>query len=186
MRQHGLLVQANPRLKATRMPSRSKPRPTAPQQWWGIDMIKVMVEPIGWVDVVIVRDWYTKKIVGHDAGLQAKSTHWRLALEQAVQRQFQAGGPRPGVVADERQWVSANVSRLHEDLCNAWNHAGAHELCQLERERRDRTAHADPTPLSGRAPWIGNAPGRRGSLVQHAIFAFGARVSDAVSGRIPT
>ena len=65
MRQHGLLVKANPRLKATRTPSRSKPRPTAPQQWWGIDMTKVLVEPIGWIYVVVVLDWYTKKIVGH-------------------------------------------------------------------------------------------------------------------------
>jgi len=47
MRQHGLLVKANPRLKATRTPGRSKPRPTAPNQWWGIDMTKVMVEPLG-------------------------------------------------------------------------------------------------------------------------------------------
>ncbi len=39
-------------------------------------MTKVMVEPIGWVYVVLVLDWYTKKIVGHDAGLQAKSAHW--------------------------------------------------------------------------------------------------------------
>lgn len=91
MRAHALLVKPNHRLKATRTPSRSKPRPTAPQQWWGIDMTKVMVQPLGWVYVVIVLDWYTKKIVGHYAGLQAKSTHWLLALEQAVQRQFRQG-----------------------------------------------------------------------------------------------
>lgn len=72
LRQQGLLVKANPQLKATRAPSRSKPRPTAPQQWWGIDMTKVMVEPFGWMYVVLVLDWYTKKIVGHYAGLQAK------------------------------------------------------------------------------------------------------------------
>jgi len=30
-------------------------------------------------------DWYTKKIVGHYAGLQPKSAHWLLALDQAVQ-----------------------------------------------------------------------------------------------------
>ena len=91
LRQHGLLVKATPRLKATRTPGRSKPRPTVPNQWWGIDMTKVMVEPLGWVYVVIVLDWYTKKIIGHYAGLQAQSTHWLLALEQAVQRQFPAG-----------------------------------------------------------------------------------------------
>lgn len=91
MRAHGLLVKATPRLKATRTPTRSNPRPTAPSQWWGIDMTKVLVDPIGWGYVVLVLDWYTKKIVGHYAGLQAKRAHWLLALDQAVQRQFPAG-----------------------------------------------------------------------------------------------
>ncbi len=97
MRPHGLLVKANPRLKATRTPSRSKPRPTAPQQWWGIDRTKVLVEPIGWIYVVVVLDWYTTKIVGHYAGLQAKSSHWLMALEQAVHHQFPAGGQGQGL-----------------------------------------------------------------------------------------
>lgn len=91
MRTSGLLVKPNVRLKATRTPSRSKPRPTAPHQWWGIDMTKVLVEPVGWVYLVLVLDWYTKKIVGHSAGLHAKTAHWLLALEQAVQRQFPEG-----------------------------------------------------------------------------------------------
>lgn len=91
MRTYGLLVKPNVRLKATRTPSRSKPRPTASHQWWGMDMTKVLVEPVGWVYLVLVLDWYTKKIVGHYAGLQAKTAHWLLALEQAVQRQFPEG-----------------------------------------------------------------------------------------------
>jgi putative transposase len=65
MREHNLLVQRNRKLKATRTPSRSKPRPTKPQEWWGIDMTKVMVEGFGWVYIVLVLDWYTKKIVGY-------------------------------------------------------------------------------------------------------------------------
>ncbi len=97
MRAHGLLVPGNPRLKATRTPMRSKPRPTAPNQWWGIDMTKVMVEPIGWVYVVIVLDWYTKKIVGHYAGLQAKTPQWLAALDAAVQRQCPRGSRGQGL-----------------------------------------------------------------------------------------
>lgn len=64
MREHNLLVKPNPKLKAKRTQSRSKPRPTKPHEWWGIDMTKVMVEDFGWVDIVLVLDWYTKKIVG--------------------------------------------------------------------------------------------------------------------------
>ncbi len=97
MREHRLLVQGNSRLKATRTPTRSKPRPTAPNQWWGIDMTKVMVEPLGWVYLVVVLDWYTKKIVGHSAGLQANTPHWLAALDRAVQRQFPQGSRAQGL-----------------------------------------------------------------------------------------
>jgi putative transposase len=97
MREHHLLVQSNRRLKASRTPTRSKPRPAVPNQWWGIDMTKVMVEPAGWVYLVIVLDWYTKKIVGHYTGLQATTSHWLAALDMAVQRQFPHGSRDHGL-----------------------------------------------------------------------------------------
>ncbi len=97
MREHGLVVKGNPRLKAMRTPTRNKPRPIAPNQWWGIDMTKVMVEPVGWMYLVVVLDWYTKKIVGHYAGLQANTQHWLAALDRAVQRQFPHGSRDHGL-----------------------------------------------------------------------------------------
>ena len=42
----------------------SKPRVKHPNEYWGIDMTKFMVESVGWVYLVVVLDWYTKKIVG--------------------------------------------------------------------------------------------------------------------------
>jgi transposase InsO family protein len=97
MKDHSLVVKDNPRLKARRTPTRNKPRPTAPNPWWGIAMTNVMVEPVGWVCLVLVLDWYTKKIVGHYVGLQAKTTHWLTALEMAVQRQFSQGSRDHGL-----------------------------------------------------------------------------------------
>lgn len=38
-------------------------------------MTKVLMEPVGWVYLVLVLDWYTKKIVGHYAGLQAFTSY---------------------------------------------------------------------------------------------------------------
>lgn len=64
MREHHLLVPPNLRLKAKRTPTGSKPKPTKPNEWWGIDMTKVMVAGFGWIYMVVVLDWYTKKIVG--------------------------------------------------------------------------------------------------------------------------
>ncbi|MFA9409238.1 MAG: IS3 family transposase, partial [Candidatus Dadabacteria bacterium] len=62
MRENNLTVKPNTRLIAKRVSERPKPRADKPNEWWGIDMTKVMTES-GWVYVVIVLDWYTKKIV---------------------------------------------------------------------------------------------------------------------------
>jgi putative transposase len=91
MREHHLLVQPNLKLKAKRTPGRSKPRPTKPHEWWGIDMTKVAVEGFGWLYIVLVLDWYTKKIVGYYAGIPCTARPWLAALDMAVNRQFPEG-----------------------------------------------------------------------------------------------
>lgn len=90
MREDNLLVKASMKIKASRV-IRPKPKPTRPNEWWGIDMTKVLTSDEGWVYIVIVKDWFTKKIVGHFSGVQSKSWHWLLALNQAVNRQFPNG-----------------------------------------------------------------------------------------------
>jgi putative transposase len=91
MREYTLLVPPNLRLKATRTATTRKPRPTHPNEWWGIDMTKICVESFGWVYVVVVLDWYTKKFVGYHIGLQATAADWLRAVDMAVNRQFPAG-----------------------------------------------------------------------------------------------
>jgi transposase InsO family protein len=91
MQEHDLLVKPDKRLKAVRTPGKSKPRPHLPNQWWGIDMTKVMVNGFGWMYIVVVLDWYTKKIVGYYAGMQCRSKHWLEAMDAAVNRQFPDG-----------------------------------------------------------------------------------------------
>jgi len=91
MRRYELLVKPNRRLRAIRTPQRSKPRPDWPNQWWGIDMTKVKVGSFGWMYIVLVLDWYTKKVVGYYAGVQCTSRHWQEALDMAVNNQFPEG-----------------------------------------------------------------------------------------------
>ena len=91
MREHRLLVVPKQRLKATRTPQGRKPKPTLPNQWWGIDMTKVPVGGFGWIYIVVGLDWYTKTIVGHYAGMQCTAHHWLAALDMAVSRQFPHG-----------------------------------------------------------------------------------------------
>jgi transposase InsO family protein len=91
LREQQLLVTPNLRLKAKRTPTGSQPRPTQPNEWWGIDMTKVLVEGFGWVYIVIVLDWYTKKIVGFYTGTPCTARHWLMALDMAVQGQCPDG-----------------------------------------------------------------------------------------------
>ena len=56
MCEHHWLVAGNPRLRANRTPTRSKPKPHQPNQWWGIDMTKVLIETEGWLYIVLVLD----------------------------------------------------------------------------------------------------------------------------------
>jgi transposase InsO family protein len=102
MQKHSLLVKPNQRLKANRTPTRSKPRPDRPNQWWGIDMTKVMVDGFGWMYIVVVLDWYTKKIAGYYVGMECKSRHWLEALYMAVNTQFPDGLPEnpPHLMSD--------------------------------------------------------------------------------------
>jgi len=97
MREHHLLVQPNLRLKAKRTPRRSNPRPTKPNEWWGLDMTKVLVEGLGWVYIVVVLDWYTKAIVGYYADLHCTTQQWLAALDIALNRQFPEGAYGKGL-----------------------------------------------------------------------------------------
>lgn len=54
-------------------------------------MTKVMIEGSGWQYVVIVIDWYTKKVVGRYCGAQAKTAHWLQALDAGLNQRFPQG-----------------------------------------------------------------------------------------------
>ncbi|WP_245523372.1 IS3 family transposase [Spirochaeta thermophila] len=77
--------------KARRGSGRGKPVARRPREWWGIDMTKVLVKGIGWVYLVIVLDWYTKKLVGWKVSVRGRSEEWCVAMEMAVEREFPEG-----------------------------------------------------------------------------------------------
>jgi len=89
MKRHHLLASQTTH-DVPRVSTRPKPRPDRPNQWWGIDMTKAMTAQ-GWAYVVVVKDWYTKRVVGHYCGRTATAREWLMALERAVQRQFPYG-----------------------------------------------------------------------------------------------
>jgi putative transposase len=97
LRQHPLLVRPHLRLQAKRTPTRKKPRPTSPHEWWAIGMTQVMLEGFGGVYLVLVLDWDTKTMVGYDTGMPCTAKPWLAALDMAVNRQFPHGARGQGV-----------------------------------------------------------------------------------------
>jgi len=90
MKESGLMVSKEVhRVKGISL--RSKPRADRPCQYWGIDMTKFLISSFGWVYLVVVLDWYTKKVVGWDLSLRSRATEWKEAIDMAIQREFPKG-----------------------------------------------------------------------------------------------
>ena len=53
-------------------------------------MTKVITDE-GWAYVVVVNDWFTKKLLGTFAGSRSQAADWLSALNEAVCRQFPKG-----------------------------------------------------------------------------------------------
>ena len=83
MKQEGLLQKKKLTLKAKRTP-RKKPKATKPREILGIDGTKFWINGFGWINLIIVIDWYTKEILGHEISLRNKSTQWTAALQEAL------------------------------------------------------------------------------------------------------
>jgi transposase InsO family protein len=90
MRENNLMVKPNLRLRAKRdnQNNRNKPKANRPNQFWGIDMTKVMIPSWGWLYLVIVLDWFTKKIIGYSISSHSKANDWLNALDMACNQQF--------------------------------------------------------------------------------------------------
>jgi transposase InsO family protein len=90
LRENDLLVCGNEKLKARRTAQMCKARPVEPNSWWGVDMTKVLTKE-GWAYLVVVNDWFTKKILGAFVGTRSRASDWLEAVNQAVCRQFPQG-----------------------------------------------------------------------------------------------
>ena len=107
MKENNLLVPSTRHIKASRV-ERSKPRAERVNEYWGIDMTKIMVQNYGWVYLVVVLDWYSKKIVGYSLGLRSTSQDWLEALSKGINNQFCDGIKE---TAEQLNLVSDNGSQ---------------------------------------------------------------------------
>lgn len=145
MKEHGLMVPRNIH-KAKRTSQRSKPRPSRPGQIWGMDMTKFTVDGLGWVYLVIVLDWYTKKIVGWDMALRSKTAEWRRALDMAIDREFPQGvrdqglnlvsdnGSQPTSVAFMRATGELGINQIFTSYNNPKGNADTERVIQTIKQ----------------------------------------------------
>ena len=91
MREKRLLCHRKIRKQLADRTPRSKPQADRPNQYWGTDMTKIHVEGYGWAYIVVVLDWFTKKVVGIDVATRSRSSDWLSALDQAINAQFPEG-----------------------------------------------------------------------------------------------
>lgn len=91
MKDNKLLVTKQTRLRAKRTPIKAKPKAVKPNELWGIDMTKVKLASTGWAYIVLVVDWYSKRIVGSHVDIRSKTADWLKALDKGLQSQFQNG-----------------------------------------------------------------------------------------------
>jgi len=144
MQENDLLYHKNNKLKAVRTP-KDKPRATEPNQFWGIDMTKVLT-PTGWVYITIVLDWYTKKVVGYHAGQQSKAADWLYALDMGLNRQFKNGsrgcglrlisdnGCQPTSVSFMRACGDLGVEQIFTSYCNPKGNADTERFMRTLKE----------------------------------------------------
>ena len=78
------------KLRAKRGELRPKPRADYLNQYWGMDMTKILF-PDGWGYLHIVKDWYSKEIIGWSFSMMSRTDDWLEALNDAVCKRFPMG-----------------------------------------------------------------------------------------------
>ena len=96
MKEEDLLQKKKLTLKAKRTPKK-KPKATRPREILGIDGTKFWINGVGWCNLVIVIDWYTKEILGYEVSMRNKSSQWITALQEALFNGYPEGSKDRGI-----------------------------------------------------------------------------------------
>ena len=145
MKEHNLMASETVH-QVKRTPQRSKPKATMPCQFWGIDMTKFLVPSVGWVYLVLVLDWYTKKVVGWDISLRSRTCEWKAALDMAINREFPDGvrgkglklvsdnGCQPTSLAFMKDTATLGVEQIFTSYNNPKGNADTERMMRTVKE----------------------------------------------------
>lgn len=112
-----LCPKKSKRTLAEREPKR-KPKASRPRELWGTDMTKIRLEDGSWAYIVIVLDWFSKKLVGLDVSGQSRSEDWLRALNEAANTEFREGikGSNIKLISDNGCQPTSNA--FHKYCCH--------------------------------------------------------------------
>lgn len=145
MKEHKLMATQTVH-KAKRKVLRDKPRADRPKQFWGIDMTKFIVNALGWVYLVIVLDWYTKKIVGWHISVRSKTADWKQAMDRALNCEFTEGvrdaclklisdnGSQPTSVSFMRDMATLGIKQIFTSYNNPKGNADTERVVRTIKE----------------------------------------------------
>lgn len=118
MKERGLLCPKKPKRALADREPKSKPKASHSGEIWGTDMTKIRLEDGSWAYIVIVLDWYSKKLVGLDVAGRSRSEDWLRALDEAANAEFREGIKGSGIklVSDNGCQPTSNAFHLY--CCN--------------------------------------------------------------------
>jgi len=167
MKENGLMANQTVH-KAKRVLQRGKPRAEKPKQYWGVDMTKFLLPSLGWVYLVIVLDWFTKKIVGWHLSLRGRAKEWGEALEAALGREFPDGvrgsglklisdnGSQPTSVSFMRNMATLGIEQIFTSYDNPKGNADTERMIRTIKEEiiwvNEFSSFAEAKEVIGR--WI--------------------------------
>jgi len=106
-------------------------------------MTKFLISSLGWVYLVIVLDWYTKKIVGWDISFRSRAEDLERALEMALSQEFPDGvrgkglklisdnGSQPTSTAFMRDMTTLGIEQIFTSYDNPKGNAETERMVRI-------------------------------------------------------
>lgn len=117
MSEGGLLCPKRAKRVLAQREPKSKPKAVRPREFWGIDMTKIRLEDGSWAYIVIVLDWYSKKLVGLDVAGRSRSEDWLKALDRAANTECPEGIKGRGIRLVSDNGCQPTSNSFHEYCC---------------------------------------------------------------------
>lgn len=146
MKENGLLCPRKGLRKSADRTPKEKPRAIRINQYWGTDMTKIYIEKFGWVYIVVVLDWFSKKLVGLDVNYRSRSAEWLKALDQAVNSRFPYGvkgqglklvsdnGCQPTSIAFQNYCAVTGIEQIYTSFNNPKGNADTERVIRTMKE----------------------------------------------------